>query len=240
MKLKGIIFYTLCATFLISFIFLIVTSFYRLSIFTSFENTTYNNNFNYIIIDSGHGGEDGGAVSDDGILEKDINLEISRKLSDMMRILGFDVTETRNTDTSLDVEGSTIRERKVSDMKKRLAIFNENTNNIVISIHQNKFTESKYSGTQVFYSPNNPDSTYLAESIKNSVISHLQPDNTRECKKADSNIYLLKNATVPAVIVECGFISNHSELQKLLDQNYQKEMSYSIAIGYINYKNTKN
>lgn len=240
MKLKGIAFYTICATLLISFVFLIITSFYRLSLYTAVENLTYDYKSDYIIIDSGHGGEDGGAVSDDGILEKDINLEISRKLSDTMKILGFDVKETRKEDTSLDTEGSTIRERKVSDMKKRLAIFNGNSNNVVISIHQNKFTESKYSGTQLFYSPNTPDSALLAESIKNSVVDNLQPENTRECKKADNNIYLLKNATVPAVIVECGFISNHSELKNLINQNYQKEMSYSIAIGYINYKNTKN
>lgn len=240
MKLKSIVFYTICATLLISFIFLTITSFYRLSLYTSAQNVTYNYKPDYIIIDSGHGGEDGGAVSDDGILEKDINLEISRKLSDTMKILGFDVKETRKEDTSLDTESSTIRERKVADMKKRLEIFNENTNNVVISIHQNKFTESKYSGTQIFYSPNNADSALLAENIKNSVVAILQPENTRECKKADKNIYLLKNATVPAVIVECGFISNHAELQKLIDKNYQKELSYSITIGYINYKNTKN
>ena len=240
MKLKNIFFYTICAFLLISFTFLIFTSFYRLSLFSSGTSVAYNKPTDYIIIDAGHGGEDGGAVSDYGVLEKDINLEISRKLADTMKVLGYTVKETRTTDTSLESSGDTTRERKVSDMKNRLSVFNENTSNIVISIHQNKFTESKYSGTQVFYSPNNDNSVVLAENIKSSVISLTQPSNTRECKKADNSIYLLKNATVPAVIVECGFISNQAECEKLVTDDYQKEIAYSITIGYINFTNTNN
>ena len=97
-----------------------------------------------------------------------------------------------------------------------------------------KFTESKYSGTQIFYSPNNPQSADLAESIRQSVVTLLQPENERECKKADKSIYLLKNATVPAVICECGFISNESECAKLQDNTYQQKMAYSIAVGFMN------
>lgn len=191
-----------------------------------------------LIIDAGHGGEDGGAVSDSGVLEKDINLLIANDTADLLFLFGFDVTKTRSDDTALSTSGDTVRARKVDDMKKRLEIFNSSDNNVVISIHQNKFTESKYHGTQIFYSPNNDESKILAENIKFSVKSLLQPENERECKKADSGIYLLNNTDKPAVIVECGFISNDEELKKLLTDSYQKQMSYSIVTGFLDYYNT--
>ncbi len=172
------------------------------------------------------------------MLEKDINLTISNDISDLLNFLGFNVTKTRESDSALDTSGETIRARKVSDMKKRLEIFNSQENNIIISIHQNKFTESKYFGTQIFYSPNNPDSEVLAKSIKSSVKKQLQPNNERECKKADSGIYLLKNTKNPAVIVECGFISNPDECKKLLTKEYQKQISYTIVTGFLDYYNT--
>lgn len=191
-----------------------------------------------LIVDAGHGGEDGGAVSDNGVLEKDINLLIANDTADLLYLFGFDVTKTRSDDTALSTNGDTVRSRKVDDMKNRLEIFNSSDNNVVISIHQNKFTESEYYGTQIFYSPNNEKSKILAENIKFSVKSLLQPENERECKKADSGIYLLNNTDKPAVIVECGFISNNEELQKLLTDSYQKQMSYSIVTGFLDYYNT--
>ncbi len=191
-----------------------------------------------IIIDAGHGGEDGGAVNEQGVLEKDLNLAIANNTSDLLYLLGFDVNSTRTEDTALETEGDTVRARKVADMKKRLGIFNSSDKNLIISIHQNKFSESKYYGTQIFYSPNNEKSAILAESIKFSVKGLLQPENERECKKADSSIYLLKNTNNPAIIVECGFISNYNECQKLLDSTYQKQMSFSIIAGFLNYYNT--
>lgn len=191
-----------------------------------------------IVVDSGHGGEDGGAVSESGVLEKDINLSIANDTSALFYLLGFDVTQTRKNDVALDNGEDTIRKRKVSDMKKRLEIFNSSEKNTIISIHQNKFSESKYHGTQIFYSPNNPKSKQLADSIKYSVKGLLQPDNERECKKADSGIYLLKNTNNPAVIVECGFISNGEECKNLLDSQYQKQMAFSITTGFLSYYNT--
>ncbi len=191
-----------------------------------------------LIIDAGHGGEDGGAVNENGVLEKDINLIISNDTADLLMLCGFEVTKTRNNDTSLSTDEDTVRARKVADMKKRLEIFNSSSQNVIISIHQNKFEQEKYNGTQIFYSPNNEKSKTLAENIKFSVKSQLQNDNERECKQADSNIYLLKNATQPAVIVECGFISNKAECEKLLSDTYQKQMSYAIATGFLDYYNT--
>lgn len=193
-----------------------------------------------IVIDAGHGGEDGGAVADDGTNEKDINLKIALQLEELLKSSGFDTVMTRNEDIAIYDEGcDTIKTKKVSDMHNRLKLFNESENNIVISIHQNKFGQKQYNGTQVFYSPNNPDSEELAESIRLSVTSMLQPENSRELKKSDKNIYLLYNCTNPSVIVECGFISNDDELEKLKTEDYQKQIAFSIYCGCVEYINSR-
>lgn len=194
-----------------------------------------------IVIDAGHGGEDGGAVADDGTNEKDINLKIAQQLNLFFKSSGFKTIMTRNSDIAIYDEGcETIKEKKVSDMHNRLQIFNNDSNSIVISIHQNKFEQEKYSGTQIFYSVNNPDSEVLAESIRSSVVGMLQPDNSRENKSATKSIYLLHNCKQPSVIVECGFISNQAELAKLKTEKYQKEMAFSIYCGCLEYINIRN
>lgn len=224
----------LCVAFFLLFLILMIVSASDIKISTSSNQVEF---MPKMIIDAGHGGEDGGAVSDSGVLEKDINLIIANDTADLLFLFGFDVVKTRSDDVALSTDGDTIRSRKVSDMKKRLEMFNSSKENIVISIHQNKFTETKYHGTQIFYSPNNDESKLIAENIKHSVKSLLQADNERECKRADSGIYLLHNTVNPAVIVECGFISNYDELQKLLDETYQKQMSLSIVTGFLDYFN---
>ena len=190
MKFKKILYFTICFILIIAFVFLITTAYFRLNILTSENNVSENTHT--VIIDAGHGGEDGGAVNDNNVVEKDLNLQISVKLADMLTLFGYKTEQIRTEDKSVYTQGENVRQRKVSDMKNRLSVFNSNPENVVISIHQNKFTESKYSGTQVFYSPNNPQSADLAESIRQSVKTMLQPDNERECKKADKSIYLLK------------------------------------------------
>lgn len=235
MKIKKFIFPCVCFALLSAFVFLMISAALNIKVSVSSESVK---SMPTIVIDAGHGGEDGGAVSESGMLEKDTNLSIANDTSALFYLLGFDVTQTRKTDIALDNGEDTIRKRKVSDMKKRLEIFNSSKENTIISIHQNKFSESKYHGTQIFYSPNNPKSKQLADSIKYSVKSLLQPDNERECKKADSGIYLLKNTNNPAVIVECGFISNGEECKNLLDSQYQKQMAYSITAGFLSYYNT--
>lgn len=189
-----------------------------------------------VVIDAGHGGEDGGAGAN-GALEKDINLSIALKLRDMLTASGFTVVMTREEDISIyDSSASTIHEKKVSDMRNRRDIINSNSNNILISIHQNKFEQSKYSGTQIFYSKNNGRSIKLAEDIKRSVTGLLQPENKRELKAADSSVYLLDKAEVPAVIVECGFLSNEEEAKKLSTDDYQKKMAFAIMCGFLDYE----
>ncbi len=235
MNIKNAIFSFMCCIIAVTFLVLMINPLTNLSIAVTTDDVSYTPT---LIIDAGHGGEDGGAISDNGILEKDINLLISNQTADLLNFLGFDVLKIRDDDTSLSTDEDTIRSRKVADMKKRLEIFNSSNNNIIISIHQNKFAESKYHGTQIFYSPNNINSKTLAESIKTTVKALLQPENERECKESDSGIYLLKNTDKPAVIVECGFLSNEEECNKLTTNTYQKQMSYSIVMGFLDFYNT--
>ena len=189
-----------------------------------------------VIVDAGHGGEDGGA-SANGVLEKDINLAVSLKLRDMLTASGYTVVMTREEDISIyDSSASTIHEKKISDMRNRRDIINKSSSNILISIHQNKFEKEKYSGTQIFYSKNNGHSIKLAENIQRSVTGLLQPENKRELKAADSSVYLLDNAEVPAVIVECGFLSNKEEAKKLSTDEYQKQLAFAILCGFLDYE----
>lgn len=236
MNFRKILFSTLCIILLISFFILIISAAGNITVTTS---TNISDNLPVVVIDPGHGGEDGGAINSDGVLEKNINLDISLKTADLLNFLGTDVTMTRNDDYDLSGDEETVHARKVADMNKRLEIYNANENNVVISIHQNKFEQSKYHGTQVFYSPNDENSKILAESVKYAVKKLIQPDNERECKKSDNGIYLLKQAKNPSIIVECGFISNQEECNNLLDETYQKQMSFAIVSGFLDYNISK-
>lgn len=185
----------------------------------------------HILIDAGHGGADGGAEGADGTLEKDINLAIARPLGDLLRVMGYTVSYTRTEDTMVNAVGDTLRERKVSDMKNRLSLIEQA--DMTVSIHQNKFPQTQYSGTQVFYGTGSEDSGVLAAAIRASVIALLQPTNTRELKKGDGSVYLLKHATRPLVLVECGFLSNETEREKLKTREYQLQMAFAIAAGIL-------
>ncbi|MBO5934382.1 MAG: N-acetylmuramoyl-L-alanine amidase [Clostridia bacterium] len=192
-----------------------------------------------IIIDAGHGGADGGAVASDGTQEQHLNLDIALKINSYLSEHGYKTILTRSDDNSIHNTGAdTIRQQKVSDIHNRLKIIESNPDSVFVSVHMNYFTESKYSGTQVFYSPNNTDSEKLAQHIQNSVVTFLQPDNTRQIKQSDSSIYLLYHSSVPSVMVECGFLSNAEETEKLKNDNYRTQMAESICNGIINYLNS--
>lgn len=189
-----------------------------------------------IILDAGHGGFDGGAVALDGTVEKDINLKICLTLAEFLRFSGYDVIMTRSGDNSTDnIDSDKIASRKKSDLKNRLELMNENPDAVFVSIHLNKFTTSTASGSQVFYSGAKEESQVLGEKIQSAIVKLLQPENTRVNKKATTSTYLLYNATVPAVLVECGFLSNANDLQKLKDEVYQREMAFSIFCGITQY-----
>lgn len=185
-----------------------------------------------VILDAGHGGFDGGAVASDGTVEKDINLKVALTVSELLKIGGFDVIMTRTTDSGTEDDSSlVIQKRKVSDMKNRLKIMEKYPDAVFVSIHLNKFTASSANGAQVFYSKNNPQSYFLGDAIQNSIVSILQPDNKRVIKQGTQSTYLLYNAEIPAVIVECGFLSNPKELILLKQSEYQKKMAFSIFCG---------
>ncbi|MCH5197912.1 MAG: N-acetylmuramoyl-L-alanine amidase [Oscillospiraceae bacterium] len=191
-----------------------------------------------IILDAGHGGEDGGAVAADGTVEKDLNLMITKDVAAYFELFGIPYIPVRTEDISVCDEGlGTIRERKSSDILNRFALVNSIKNSILLSIHQNFYSDAKYSGTQVFYSDNNDSSKLLAGEIRKSVVEALAPDNTRKIKPSDSSIYLLYKAQTTSVLVECGFISNSSELEKLKSPVYDSQLAYFIFKGLLNYLN---
>ncbi|BED92345.1 MAG: N-acetylmuramoyl-L-alanine amidase [Candidatus Paraimprobicoccus trichonymphae] len=187
-----------------------------------------------IIIDAGHGGEDGGAVGHDNITEKNINLSIALKLKDLLSLIGYDVLMIRENDKAIyDKDSTTLKKKKASDLKNRKKIIKENTdyNNIFVSIHQNKFPNEKYHGTQVFHSTKNEKSESLASNIRESIIKRLQPENFRELRATGESIFMLRNNEIPSVIVECGFLSNPEEAKKLNTEEYQLQMAFCIFCG---------
>ncbi len=195
-----------------------------------------NNTIPTIIIDAGHGGEDGGAIGIDGTIEKNLNLEIALKLNDVLSVMGYETRMVRISDISIyNGNPKTLREKKVSDIRNRTAIMEEYENCLYVSIHQNKYDATSIWGAQTFYSPNNEQSKKLAQFIQSSIATELQPENKRQIKQSGTSIYVLYNATKPAVMVECGFISNPNELSQLKTEEYQSKMAFSIMSGIINY-----
>ncbi len=190
-----------------------------------------------IIIDAGHGGFDGGASSHDGTVEKDINLKIALYIDEYLQIMGYKTILTRESDVSLEDDGlTTIRAKKTSDIHNRFELMEDFENSVLISIHQNYYPQEKYSGMQVFYSPDNAtQSSQLAESIQETTVDFLQPYNTRQIKPCSTSVYLIYNAIRPAVLVECGFLSNYEEANLLKTDDYQRKIAFSIATGIINY-----
>ena len=189
-----------------------------------------------VIIDAGHGGFDGGASAADGTVEKDINLSIAQKVATMLKINGYNVIMTRTKDTGTeDNESDAIAKRKKSDLNNRLQIMKNNPDAIYVSIHLNKFTTSAANGAQVFYTKNYKEASVLANHVQTNIVKLLQPDNTRVVKQGTDSTFLLKNAAVPAIIVECGFLSNKAELEKLKSDDYQSQMAFAICGGIINF-----
>ncbi|MCQ2462855.1 MAG: N-acetylmuramoyl-L-alanine amidase [Clostridia bacterium] len=211
-----------------------------LTVYLSFSGRTVSSTYTsagtvQVIIDPGHGGMDGGTKAADGTLEKDINLDISLKLNEIMEADGIRTVLTRKDDNIDYGNSKSVYEKKRYDINSRMKYINENPQSVFISIHQNYFDESKYSGAQVFYSGNNEKSEKLASCIQQSIISRVQPENTRQIKKIGTEIYLLNNAQIPAVMVECGFLSNENEAALLNDNNYRMKIAQAIYEGLKDY-----
>ncbi len=186
-----------------------------------------------VILDAGHGGEDGGAVGANGLCEKEVNLRLAEFLRDQLTLCGIEVVMTRTDDRLLydptvDYHGR----KKMLDLRARLDIMRETPNAVFISLHQNAFPQTQYRGLQVWCSPNTEASARLGELIRTQALA-LDPDNGRKCKTADSAIYLLHRAECPAVLVECGFLSNPDDCARLGDEAYLGQLATALlcAIG---------
>ena len=188
-----------------------------------------------VVIDPGHGGEDCGAIGCSGVLEKDLNLQISMIIGALLEEKGFNVVYTRTDDRMLYLPEENIKGmRKLSDLKSRVRISEENEGAIFVSIHMNSFGDAKYSGLQVYAKDKDKDSIALAESIRREVVSGCEPDNKRAVKAGDK-IYVLEKNTNTSVLIECGFLSNEAECERLSQKEFQKELSFSIVCGIIKY-----
>ncbi len=185
-----------------------------------------------VVLDAGHGGEDGGAVSADGFTEKEANLSITLLLKELLEANGIAVRLTRSEDVLLYDRNVDYRGRKkVLDLLARRNIAESTENCVFVSIHMNAYPVEKYKGLQVWYSTNHPASRMLAEGVQEMTTSLLQPDNHRRVKAATSSIYLLHHLQCPAILVECGFLSNPQEAQALANQDYQKKLAFLLFLS---------
>lgn len=186
-----------------------------------------------IIIDPGHGGEDGGAVSRSGLPESGYNLEIALRLDTLLQLLGYQTKMIRTADISIYTNGETLSQKKVSDLKERVRQINETENAVLLSIHQNHFPDERYSGAQIFYAKT-PGSEELAKQLQASFLSSLNPGSNRQAKKS-RGVYLMEHIRCPGVLIECGFLSNAAEDKKLKDPAYQKKLCCVIAAATCQY-----
>lgn len=185
-----------------------------------------------VILDAGHGGEDSGAVGTDGTLEKILNLELCNNISDILTSHGIEVVMTRKEDRLLYNDDENIKgKRKQYDLKNRAEIAKETENAYFVSIHMNKFSAEQYRGLQVYYSRNNSESKNLAQTVQTMTKEYLQDHNTRQIKESKGNIYLLDVLECPAILIECGFLSNTEDCRDLNDKEYRKKLSLVISMS---------
>ena len=187
-----------------------------------------------VILDAGHGGNDPGKISVDGTQEKDLNLEIAKKLKELLEQQDIEVIMTREEDRGLYDENAS--NKKAQDMKRRCELINKELPACVVSIHQNSYHEEPIHGAQVFYYETSKESQSLAEVIQQELIRFVDPENHRQAK-ANDTYYLLKKTEAPVVIVECGFLSNWEENGKLKDESYQEQLVWAIHMGIMRYLN---
>ncbi|SEN61646.1 N-acetylmuramoyl-L-alanine amidase CwlD [Lihuaxuella thermophila] len=209
---------------------------------TFFEDTTTSWTLpltgKFIVIDPGHGGPDGGAVSEQGLLEKDVTLKISLYLRDYLQEAGAFVIMTREKDRDLAEPGTQrLSRRKTEDLLKRIHITKEKNADALVSIHLNSFPSSRWSGAQTFYNPVREENEKLATLIQKELIRQL--GNTNRLPKQKGDIYILKASPVPTALVEVGFLSNPQEAALLASENYQKKVAASIYYGIIGFYSQK-
>lgn len=186
------------------------------------------------VIDAGHGGEDGGAVSRSGIRESDINLAVAQEFDALLRFLGRDTVMTRTEDVSVYTEGAeTLRQKKASDLRNRAALVNAIPDAVLVSIHQNSLpTVPSVRGAQVFFGAAEP-SEALAQAVQAALNECVNSGGAKREKRIDASIYLMKSVSCPAILVECGFLSNDGEAERLRAPEHQKRLAAAIAAGLL-------
>lgn len=190
-----------------------------------------------IILDAGHGKPDEGATGEDGITEEKTNLDITLKTQKLLEESGATVILTRSNENAIyDLDKKTLREKKVSDIKNRVKIGNESQADILVSIHLNKGDSASYSGWQTFYKASDENGKRLATNIQESISEIITVENHRKAHEI-SGIYLVENVEIPVTIVECGFLSNPQEAEKLLTEEYQNQLAWGIYNGILKYFN---
>lgn len=189
-----------------------------------------------IVIDAGHGGEDGGAVSISGALESEINLAIALRLEQILALYGRRSVMLRSEDISLHDDGvDTVRGRKSSDLRNRVSMIAAVNNALFVSIHQNSFPQEKYHGAQVFYAKTD-SSQALGTHMQAALRQWLDPANEREAKPIQDTLYLMNHITCPGILVECGFLTNQTESAQLQTEIYQQKVAAAIAAGLLSYQ----
>lgn len=190
-----------------------------------------------VVIDAGHGGEDGGAVSCTGIHESKLNLEIALCLEDMFHLFGIDTYMIRTTDRSVYTQGNTIAARKASDLKERVRIINEIQPNLLLSIHQNYFPDRRYSGPQVFY--RHEENSKAFASTMQKMLNEVLASQSNRKEKQSEGIYLMEHVQCTGVLIECGFLSNPEEEALLRNKEYQKKLCAAAAVAAAHYLSVK-
>lgn len=211
---------------------IIIVSFFLTILWSSRAVTVISENMpverrSCILIDPGHGGVDGGAISISGRAESIFNLEISLRLRDLLHFLGYDTRMTRSEDVSIYTKGDTIAQKKISDLKERVRIANSADNLILLSIHQNSFPDKRYSGAQIFYAKTN-GSRDLAEKLQDSFVQQISSTQKRKAKPSNG-VYLMEHIRCTGVLIECGFLSNPVEEAFLRSTAYQKKLCCIIS-----------
>lgn len=213
----------------------IVTYFSKMPNENSIETMSVPVTNKVIIVDAGHGGEDGGAISDSGVSEADINLAIALKIQNLLEQSGSTVILTRSDKNAIyDIDKKTLRQKKISDLKNRVKLANNSSADIFVSIHLNKINDNQYYGWQTFYKNGNEDGKKLATAIQNNLNQVIQKNNDRIPLKI-SDVYIVKYVEIPTVIVECGFLSNEQEEKELQEDDYQNKLSWGIYNGIMDY-----
>lgn len=217
------------------FIIIAVTSFAKGTTEEYIETVSLPVSGKVIVVDAGHGVPDEGAETADGTTEAETNLKIALKLQNLLEQSGCTVILTRSDENGIyDLDLKTLKQKKVSDIKNRVKIGNESSADIFVSIHLNKIPESQYNGWQTFYNEKSEQGKKLATLIQTNLNESIQTENNRVSSKIE-NIYIIEHVEIPTTIVECGFLSNEEEKEKLLDDSYQNRLAWGIYNGIIDY-----